>query len=70
MFWPTVVSHKIDDESPLWDFSARTIARFAKQLIFYVCEYLVVCISVFVCVFARGYVCLNISECASLSLRD
>ena len=28
MFWPTVVSHKIDDESPLWEFSARNIARF------------------------------------------
>ena len=32
MFWPTVVSHKIDDESPLWEFSARNIARFAKKL--------------------------------------
>ena len=32
MFWPTVVSHKIDDESPLWEFSARNIARFKQTI--------------------------------------
>ena len=37
MFWPTVVSHKIDDESPLWEFSARNIARF-KYYIYQISE--------------------------------
>ena len=26
MFWPTVLSHKIDSDSPLWDVSARDIS--------------------------------------------
>ena len=25
MFWPTVLSHKIDADSPLWEMSARDI---------------------------------------------
>lgn len=33
MFWPTVVSHKIDDESPLWEFSARNIASQTFEII-------------------------------------
>ena len=26
MFWPTVLSHKIDSDSPLWDVCARDIS--------------------------------------------
>ena len=26
MFWPTVLAHKIDSDSPLWDLSARELA--------------------------------------------
>ena len=26
MFWPTVLSHKIDSDSPLWDVTARDIS--------------------------------------------
>ena len=25
MFWPIIVSHKIDEESPLWEISARDL---------------------------------------------
>ena len=25
MFWPIIVSHKIDEESPLWEMSARDL---------------------------------------------
>ena len=31
MFWPTVLAHKIDSESPLWDMSARDLASNNKQ---------------------------------------
>ena len=26
MFWPTVLSHKIDSDSPLWEVTARDIS--------------------------------------------
>ena len=31
MFWPTVLAHKIDSDSPLWDLSARELASNTKQ---------------------------------------
>ena len=34
MFWPTVLAHKIDCESPLWDMSARDLASNAAKNMF------------------------------------
>ena len=31
MFWPTVLAHKIDADSPLWDMSARDLGSNTKQ---------------------------------------
>ena len=33
MFWPVVVSHKIDSESPLYSMSARDIAEHTFEII-------------------------------------
>ena len=33
MFWPVVVSHKIDEKSPLYDMSARDIAEHTFEII-------------------------------------
>lgn len=31
MFWPTVLAHKIDADSPLWDMSARDLGANTNQ---------------------------------------
>ena len=33
MFWPIVLSHKIDEESPLYNMSARTINEITFEII-------------------------------------
>ena len=33
MFWPIVLSHKIDEESPLYTMSARTINEITFEII-------------------------------------
>ena len=33
MFWPVVVSHKIDEKSPLYNMSARDIAEHTFEII-------------------------------------
>ena len=40
MFWPIIVSHKIDEESPLWEMSARDLTSKMQFEVFLTMELL------------------------------